>query len=242
MNRSPFPFQDFVRAKHSLRSALCQDDETWVLLTGDTGTGKTALLRELKAELDRARFRVLYFSQARRLGPAGLVKVVGESLRVRTSMCHSVTLDRLVRALAGETQQLLLWLDEAHELSRETLGEARALVESGLEEGRRVKIVLVGLPRLRAELQAHASLWRRIGVREEISGLVFDELEPFLAHHFAGHEKRLSEPGLSALFERAKGAPGLVLPMYRAILAQAGTKGRIELEAVTDAIDRWDLA
>jgi type II secretory pathway predicted ATPase ExeA len=109
---------------------------------------------------------VLYFSQARRLGPAGLVKVVGESLRVRTSMCHSVTLERLVRALAGETQQLLLWLDKAHDLSRETLGEARALAESGLEEGRRVKIVLVGLPRLRAELQAHASLWRRIGVRE----------------------------------------------------------------------------
>jgi hypothetical protein len=30
--------------------------------------------------------------------------------------------------------------------------------------------------------------------------------------------------------------------MYRAILARAGAKGQIELEAVTDAIDRWDLA
>lgn len=55
MNRSPFPFQDFVRAKALVRSALCQDDETWVLLTGDTGTGKTALLRELRGESSIAR-------------------------------------------------------------------------------------------------------------------------------------------------------------------------------------------
>lgn len=243
---APFAFRDFTRAKETLRAAICDRHENYVLLTGDTGTGKTALLRQLRQELDRARFRILYFSQSRRLGAAGLVKVVGESLRARISMCHSVSFDRLLRALADQPQILLLWLDEAHALPEETLGEVQALVESDLDGERRVQVLFAGMPRLRAELQSHAHLWRRTVVREEITGLVIDELPDFLEHHFTGEKQgsgRLCEQGMSALFERAKGAPGLILPMYKAILSRAGAgKGKIDLADVEDALERWDLA
>lgn len=244
MNPAPYPFRDFVRARQALLSALLDHHEPFALLTGDTGTGKTALLRELRGQLDRARHRVLYFSEARKLGAAGLVKVVAESLRVRTAMCHSVSLDRLLRALAEEPHSLMLWLDECHELPEETLAEARALAESDLDATRRVQILLVGLPRLRAELQTQPHLWRRIVVREELTGLTFEELPEFLDHHFSGaHAKRLCEHGLSALFERAKGVPGLVLPMYRAILARAASEeGNIDPAEVEDTLERWDLA
>jgi len=244
MNKSPYPFRDFVRAKEGLTHALVELGESFVMLSGETGTGKTALLRELRGELDRTRHRVLYFAEARKLGAAGLVKVIGESLRVRTSMCHSVSLDRLLRALGEESHSILLWLDEAHDLPAETLAEARALAESDLDGERRVQVLFVGLPKLRAALQAHPYLWRRIVVREEITGLVFDELQGFLDHHFNGPQsKRLCEQGLTTLFERARGVPGLLLPMYRAVLARAGTeKGRIGPEAVDDTLERWDLA
>jgi len=241
MNRASFPFRDFVRVKQCLRTALLEQDECYALLVGDTGTGKTALLRELRSELDRARFRVLYFSQAQKLGAAGLVKVIGEALRVRISMCHSLTLDRLQRALADESQRVLVWLDEAHELSEETLCQARALAESDLDGARRIHVLLAGLPRLRAELSQHAHLWRRIVVREEIRGLVIDELEAFLDHHFGADGKRLDEDGLRTLFERGKGAPGLLLPMYKSVLVRAGAKGNIEAGSVEEALERWDL-
>ena len=127
MNPSPYPFHDFLRAKQHLLSALAEHPEPFVLLTGETGTGKTALLRQIRSELDRTRYRVLYFAQARKLGAAGLIKVVGECLRVRTSMCHSLSFERLLRALGDEQHTLLLWLDEAHDLPEETLAEARAL-------------------------------------------------------------------------------------------------------------------
>lgn len=244
MNRSPYPFRDFVRAKDTLAHALVELDETYAMLTGDTGTGKTALLSELRSQLDRTRHRVLYFSEARKLGAAGLVKVIGESLRVRTSMCHSVTLDRLLRALSDESHTTLLWLDEAQDLPAETLAEARALAESDLDGSRRVRVLFIGLPKLRAELQAHPYLWRRVVVREEITGLVFDEVQDFLGHHFAADQSgRLCEQGLTTLFERAGGVPGLLLPMYRAVLSRAGTgKGKINPDQVDDTLDRWDLA
>jgi len=244
MNRSPFPFADFVRAKDNLLQALAEHGETYAMLTGETGTGKTALLRELRGQLDRTRHRVLYFSEAKKLGAAGLVKVVGECLRVRISMCHSVSFDRLLRAISDETQTIQLWLDEAQDLPAETLAEVRALAESDLDGARRVQVLFVGLPRLRAELQSHPYLWRRIVVREEITGLVFEEVQDFLDHHCpAGQSKRLCDQGLTALFERAGGVPGLLLPMYRAILARAGSgKGKIEPELVDGTLDRWDLA
>lgn len=245
MNRTPYPFRDFVRAKDTLARALVEVDEIYAMLTGDTGTGKTALLRELSGQLDRTKHRVLYFSESRKLGAAGLVKVIGESLRVRSSMCHSVNLDRLLRALSEESHTILLWLDEAHDLSAETLAEVRALVESNLDGTCRIRVMFVGLPRLRAEMRAHPYLWRRIVVREEITGLVFDEVQEFLDHHFgADQSKRLCENGLTTLFERAGGAPGLLLPMYRAVLGRAGAagKGKIEPDQVEDILDRWDLA
>ena len=68
MNPQPFPFEDFRRAKTTLRTALTEHAEPFTLLAGDTGSGKTALLRELRGELDRARYRVLYFAEARKLG------------------------------------------------------------------------------------------------------------------------------------------------------------------------------
>lgn len=241
MNRTPFPYRDFVRARSVVSAAIQDQGESFVLLVGDTGTGKTALLRDLKLDLDRPRYRTFYFSGARRLGAAGLVKVVGEALRVRSSVCHSVTFDRVQRALAEDPQKILLWIDEAHDLPQDTLAEVRALAESDLDGATRVQVVLAGLPKLRAALQEHPHLWRRIVVREEIAGLAEDELPAFLEHHFDANGKRLCERGLRSLFERGKGAPGIILPMYRAVLSRAGAKGKIEPEIVDEALERWDL-
>jgi MSHA biogenesis protein MshM len=241
MNPTPYPFEDFLRAKQRLYRALFEHHEPFVLLTGETGTGKTALLRELRAELDRTRYRVVYFAQARKLGAVGLVKVIAEGLRVRPSLCHALALERVLRALAEEPRTLLLWLDEAHDLPEETLAEARAITESDLAGAGPIQVLLVGLPKLRAQLQAQPALWRRILVREEITGLRFEELNAFLAHHFPSPH-RLCEQGCSALFERAKGVPGLLLPMYRTLLAHAGSEnGPIDPAAVEDTLERWDL-
>jgi len=53
MNRSPYLFRDFVRAKESLVHALVELDETYMMLTGETGTGKTYTMAKVIAETQR---------------------------------------------------------------------------------------------------------------------------------------------------------------------------------------------
>jgi MSHA biogenesis protein MshM len=242
LNPKPFPYRDFVRVHDALQTALLKAEEPYVLLTGETGTGKTALLRQLRQELDRARFRVCYFAEAKRLKAPGLVRVLGETLRVPTSVCHAVTFDRLFRALKDQSHQVLLWIDEAHDLPEETFGEARALAESDLDRLGCVTVLLAGMPRLAQELQAKPHLWRRIAVREELTGLQRDEMPAFVEHHFgAAAAKQLGERGLAALFEHGKGSPGLLCPVIHKILALAQGKAAIDSEQIDEALQRIDL-
>lgn len=243
MNRSPFPFRDFERARSSLKTALGEQQETYVLLTGDTGTGKTALLRQLRSDLDRTSCRVLYFTEARRQNATGLVRVLAKQLRVKTSHYHAVSFDAVVKALAEDESRVLLWIDEAHDLPEETLFQIRALVESDLDGPASIQVLLAGLPKLRVVLQSFPQLWRRIAVREEITGLLRDEVDDFLQHHFSATQAgRLCDDGRSLLFERARGVPGFLLPMFHAVLAAAtSSKGKIDPSVVDDALQRWDL-
>jgi len=242
-NRSPFPFADFERALTNLRTALTEDDEVYMLLTGDTGTGKTALMRQLQGTLDRCRFRVVYFAHARKLSSSGLIRALAHTVRIHPRRSHPETVQALVRHLVDEPEQVLLWFDEAHELSPETLDEARTFAEADLAGARPVRLLLTGLPPLREHLQASSALWRRIGVREELTGLTIDEVPAFLEHHH-GHQlaRRLCPDGLHALFQRGRGVPGLMLPLFRMVLRGAPGKGRIDLERVEDALATWDLA
>jgi MSHA biogenesis protein MshM len=236
---TPFPYRDFNRVHKIIETAIADTGEPYVVVTGETGVGKTALLRQLKSNLDRARFKVCYFSEACRLGAPGLVRVAAEALRIRVSMNHALTLDRLLRALSEETAKLLLWLDEAHDLPAETLNQARALVEANLDGKQPAQIVFAGHPRLAADLKALPHLWRRINVCEELLGLERDEMQDFATHHLgAAASKRFSDAGLLAIFEAGKGSPGLILPIFKRVVATASGKSGIDTEHIQQTIAR----
>ena len=243
MNALPYQYQDYIEVRERLETGLLSQQEVYVLLTGETGTGKTALLRDLRQRLDRARYRICYFSEARKLSAASLVRILAKQLRVRPSLRHAESLDSLTRALNDEPQQLLLCLDEAQELPDETLSEVRSLAEYDLDGRRPLQVLFSGLPDLRSELQARAPLWRRIVVREELTGLRFDEIPAFLEHHFSAAEaRRLHEEALRLIFEQARGAPGRILPMVRTVLQKLPGKGRIEAAALEEILHQWELA
>ena len=237
-----FAFTDFVRTLENLETTFCNEQDRYLLLTGDTGVGKTMLCRQLHQSLDRCRHRILYFSHARHLNATGLIRVMATHLRRPTRRSHSETLQGIVGALREEPYQLLLWFDEAHDLAEETLLEAKSLAESDLNGQGPLRILFIGTPTLRDRLHDISALWRRIVVREELVGLTSDELPAFVEHYFGAQQlQRLCQEGLRILFDRGRGVPGLIIPMFRKIITETKPDCVIDPVLIDDILQRWEL-
>jgi type II secretory pathway predicted ATPase ExeA len=237
---SPFPYADYVRARDGLLGAL-QGPSFYGLLTGTSGMGKTSLLRELSAELDRHRHLVLYISSSR-ASLVGVVRFVAQRLHVSPRRSHIETVDVLCDAIAAQTSHLLLWMDEADQVEVATLQEVRMLAESHLGHDPLFTVVLSGLPQLLSRLDAPAlfPLKRRITQRHILAGLRRDELVPFLVHRFGSQQAdRVPDAVHDELFERTQATPALIDQVVRHALATA--KGQVDPEEIRAALDKAGL-
>ena len=79
-------------------------------------------------------------------------------------------------------------------------------------------------------------------MRQELTGLTFDELAPFIEHHFGAEKTQLiCQEGLRILFERARAVPGLIVPMFRKILSECEANTPIDPLDLDEILQRWDL-
>jgi type II secretory pathway predicted ATPase ExeA len=232
----PFPYADYVEARRGLRAALA-GPSFYALLTGASGMGKTCLLRELTAELDRHRYHVFYVSSSR-ASLLGVVRFVAQKLHVSPRRSYLETADVLAEAIAAQTAHLLLWVDEADRVEPVALQELRMLAESSLGVAQLFSVILSGLPPLRSLLDAPAlfPLKRRITLRWMLAGLRREELDPFLEHRFGAAEaQRVPLAVRDELFERTQATPALLdAVIRRALLAATGPLDPEQIRAALD--------
>jgi len=233
----PFPYADYVHARDTLLGALA-GPRFYATLTGASGMGKTCLVRELGATLDRHRYSVVYLSSAR-LSGLGLVCVLAQKLHLSPRRTYLETVQLLAEALAAHSSHVLLWIDEADQVPEALLQEVRLLAEPDLSAQPLVSVVLSGLPALLACLDTPAlfPLKRRIGWRLALAGLRRDELDGFLLHRFGPQHERLPHSVRDELFERTAAAPALLdAVVSRALERSSGDQIDPDtLQAVLDA-------
>ncbi len=233
-------YRDFSEALKRLKAALTRAPG-YTLLLGESGTGKTTLLRTLETALDRRRFQVLYLCHGRP-SPTGLSRVLAGTLHLPVRRSGAETSRSLAQTLRDLPTRLLVWVDEAQLLGEDTLHELRLLAEADLNGPPLFGVVLSALPELKERLLAPRlfPLWRRIATRVTLTGLVREEVAPFLAH-VAGKEAaaRFTVDALSALFEQGRGVPALV-HAYAAECVRVCAPGPITPEGVAEALEGLD--
>lgn len=163
-------------ALSTLRFAL-QDGEGFIKIVGEVGTGKTLLCRILLAKLDKNSFVTAYIPNPC-LTPDELKGFI--AAEIGADFQHSMPAHELTSAIyrrllqiARQRKQVVLVVDEAQAMPRETLEALRLLSNLETEKRKLLQVVLLGQPEL-------DELLRRNDLRQLKQRIVFAEkLRPF---------------------------------------------------------------
>lgn len=240
-NQAPFLYADYVKAKQALLSALT-GPRFYALVCGASGMGKTSLLRDISASLDRHRHQVVYVSCAQ-ASVVSIVRYLATLLHVTPRRSYLETAQVLSEAIQAQAAHLLLWVDEADQVDPNALAQVRMLAESEMGCEQLMSVVLSGLPAIGTQLDAPSlfPLKRRIAYRLTLAGLRRDELEPFLQHRFGADEAgRVPAAVHDELFERTQATPALIDKTVRHALTSS-QRTPLDPETVRAALDVADL-
>jgi general secretion pathway protein A len=185
------------------------------LITGEAGSGKTTVCRQVAAGLHPGLYRVFYVPLS-----TGSVMDMYRSIawelglpaeHNRASAFRQIRIE-ISRMTQEAKQKPVLIVDEAHHLHNEVLEDLRLLTNYAMDSDNRLCLLLVGLTELRRRLAMaiHESLAQRIVVRHHLGGLARTELSEYLIHRLrlAGCELPLFEPAtMEALFQATYGMP-----------------------------------
>jgi general secretion pathway protein A len=218
-----------------------------LLLTGDTGTGKTTLCRAVLDALGHRSFSALilnpYMSDAEVLRVVlrdfGLVSrdEIRRGALAKADMPQLLdTLESFLRSLLPLHSYAVLVIDEAQSLAPVVLDQIRMLGAYEQDGQRLLQIVLVGQPSLAHTLQTEPlrALNERISRRVALIALSDAEISEYIRHRLlvaGGGAVTFSPEALSLVAELSKGVPRRVNLLCDRALEQGRVAGSSTIEA-----------
>lgn len=174
-----------ARAKSYMDYTIWNRDG-FLVITGEVGSGKTTLIQKLLSELDENVLVAKIFQT--QLDEVEFLQAVLVEFGLNPFNAKKVELlDMLNTFLIGsfsQLKQLVLLVDDAHNLSPKVLEEIRML--SGLEtrKEKMLHIILVGQPELKDVIESPGmeQLLQRIRLRCHLKGLTEQETKDYVMH------------------------------------------------------------
>ena len=205
MSTHPFPehlpvdrlLKDDRMTQGLARLSYLLHDGSLALITGQTGIGKSSLVRLFLNSLSRNKYQPVYLHLTL-VSATGflklLVSALGEVPKRGKERLFMQILDKTKKA----DHTTVVVIDEAHLLEPSALTDLRLLVSSALEEHARLKIVLCGQETLRVQLrQAQlADLQNRLCVRWHLQPYTREQTLTYLDAQMraAGSNDKVFEP------------------------------------------------
>ena len=232
----------------------------FIVITGEIGTGKTTLIKTLLKRIGRDTVVASIFNTT--VGPDEFLNLILDDFELPwdESDNHTLKLEKLKEFLlktytAG--RKAVLIVDEAQNLSMDTLEEIRLLSNIQTTKDYLVHIFLVGQPELKQKL-THPSLRQlaqRISVHYHIDPLPKDETLKYIRHRLKisgayNIETCFSKEALEEIYTLTKGFPRLINLLCDACLVNAfadqvkPVTGRIVRDTVKGdgAGNFWEIA
>ena len=221
-------------------------DGCLILLTGDVGSGKTTVCRCLLEQLPEDTDLALILNP--KLNAMELLASICDELEivvtdrrisVKTYIDH---LNRYLLAAHARGRVTALLIDEAQNLSMDTLEQLRLLTDLETGQQKLLKIILLGQPELRQLLDQKevVQINQRITSRYHLLPLGSQEVAAYVEHRLAvaGGRKRLfSEAAVRRVAKLSRGVPRLINVLCdRSLLgAYVEEKDQVDLRIVNQA-------
>ena len=250
---APTPDPKFLFQSTRHREALAQllygvrERKGFIVLTGEIGTGKTTLLRTLLERLDRNTSVAYVHNSA--LGIEGLLEYILHDWGVKSiGTTHAQRLFELNEFLIDQHRSGLspvLVIDEAQNLTIETLEAVRLLSNFETTSQKLMQILLVGQPELRDKLNAPElrQLKQRIGLRCHIGPLSPEETRLYIRHRLriagATDAGIFTDGAIQRITEYSQGTPRVINIVcdHCLLSGYADSKRRIDASVVDEAVE-----
>ena len=228
----------------ALEWALLHDQCGFMLLLGETGTGKTTLLNSVLARsLPNLKLACV---PNPKLSFVEILRVVLPQLGVVTKERGKLeSIQALERALANRPlgSRTAIVIDEAQNLSDETLEDLRLLSNSCGGQDRELQFVLMGHPELLERLAAHhlRQLRERISTKVTLPSLSANESIAYVNYRMQaqnGSARIFEADALNYLVEAAAGVPRRlnVLCHNALLLAYSKNQGAVTLDVAREVV------
>lgn len=188
------------------------------VLTGEVGSGKSTLLNLLSTEQQQSDRQVIWLSSSRmsvRELYGGVLKAMGESPAFSTTKIKQQWREMMEsRAMSGG-RDILLLIDEAHEMPETTLLEVRFLMMESQSTRPAFPVVLAGQGKLRRTLNTNLlePIAQRIRMQFHLTGLSAAECQKYLDDRMqaAGLERPVfTEAACRTIHAVSQGIPRMV--------------------------------
>jgi len=244
-NLTPDPKYLYLSDKHKEAFAHLlfgiQNRSGFVMVTGEIGTGKTTICRNLINQLDQKIDLALIFNPS--LNPVELMQKINDEFGIRSDSDNlRVLVDNLNEFLlstfaAGRSSVLII--DEAQNLSPAVLEQIRLLSNLETETEKLLQIILIGQPELGDKLALHElrQLNQRITARYHLNPLSEKETLQYINYrlHVAGGRRkvRFDKRAIHAIYKFSGGTPRVINAICDRCLLIGYTK---ELHTITQAV------
>ena len=195
------------------------ENSGFALLTGEVGTGKTTVIRTLIDQLPEG-INIASITNPQLSADELVASICDELGVVYPANTRSLkTLIDLLNHFLVEHHKIgnhsVVIIDEAQNLSRESLEQIRLLTNLETHQEKLLRIILVGQPELRDLLQRHdlRQLAQRITARCHLGMLTADQTRAYIGHRLAiagANSNLFSNAAVNRVFKITGGIPRLI--------------------------------
>lgn len=173
---------DYVEIEQRLDYFI--EEEGIALITGPSGTGKTAIVRSILNKMDE---EILYI-QNNELTLFEFYNCLGKMMEISTNHCHMsqilMDINHRTKTYGISGRKIILIIDDVETLDQKIIRTLKYLSESDSEQYAGIRLVLLGHSSFREKCkrERYSALVGNITVNYECSGLSLNETKEYIRH------------------------------------------------------------